>query len=44
VSDCIINLRWPDVISNEELWEKPNQDPNKGEEMALNWTRPKETK
>jgi hypothetical protein len=24
---CIINIRWPEIISNEDLWKIANQQP-----------------
>jgi hypothetical protein len=34
----ILRLRWPEIITNEELWERTGQKPlDKEEKMALDW-------
>jgi hypothetical protein len=46
-SRCIINIRWPEIISNEDLWKITNQQPTaiqkKKEKMGLDRPYPKKT-
>ena len=38
---CIYNIRWPEMIPNEELWEQAGQEPVE-EEVGLDQTHPQE--
>nr|KAG5710092.1 hypothetical protein BaRGS_030168 [Batillaria attramentaria] len=48
----IFNIRWPEKIRNEELWERAGQEPasragtsgqaDPAEEVGLDWTHPQE--
>ena len=40
----IYSIRWPEMISNEVLWEQAGQEPvaKQQEEVGLDWTHPPE--
>nr|KAG5703725.1 hypothetical protein BaRGS_023014 [Batillaria attramentaria] len=42
----IFNIRWPEKIRNEELWERAGQEPATKQilrkEVGLDWTHPQE--
>ena len=34
----ILRIRWPDIISNKELWQRTNQVPVEEAQMEMDWT------
>jgi hypothetical protein len=34
---CILNIRWPEKISNKDLWQKTNQPPVEEELKRRKW-------